>query len=162
MKSWLLHSTLSLMFCAMGVSTLMAQTVEWDEPPFGSFADSKTGEKSQTSSPVTNSTLIVKAPPETIIWVGSLRYGVIPENGEVAVKNLSAGSYTIRARLKGKRELRRMISLKAGAESSINLDFREPATKAELAFQNAVELREKGAHADAIKGYRSAIKLAPR
>jgi tetratricopeptide (TPR) repeat protein len=118
--------------------------------------------EAQTVSPTPNSTLTVKAPPETIIWVGSLRYGVIPENGEVAIKNLNAGSHTVRARLKGKREVRRKVNLEAGAESSLELDFPTPATKAELSFQTAEELREKGAHADAIKEYRAAIKLNPR
>jgi tetratricopeptide (TPR) repeat protein len=140
----------------------MARTVEWEELPIGSFVGSRTSAQSQTSSPITNSTLTVKAPPETIIWVGSLRYGVIPENGELAIKNLAAGAHTVRARLKGKREIRRKVSLEAGAESSIELDFTEPATKAESAFQTAEELREKGAHADAIKEYRAAIKLNPR
>ena len=145
MKSRLpqLQFILAVLFCAMGVETLMAQTV----------------------SPTTNSALTVKAPPETIIWVDSLRYGAIPENGELTIKNLSAGSHTVRARLKGKREIARKVSLDADAESSrsrIELDFPEPATKAELAFQTAEELREKGAHADAIKEYRSAINLHPR
>src|SRR5262245_12446932 len=148
MKSWLLHFILSALL-------------------IGLFAVPRTSARSQSAPSApnpapANSTLIVKAPPETIIWVGSLRYGVIPENGEVAVKNLSAGSHTVRARLKGKREIRRKVNLEAGAESSLELNFPEPASKAELSFQTAEELREKGAHADAIKEYRAAIKLHPR
>ncbi|HKQ76953.1 MAG TPA: tetratricopeptide repeat protein [Blastocatellia bacterium] len=133
----------------------------------GLFAVSPTSAQSQTSTPSANPTsansiLIVKAPSETIIWIGSLRYGVIPETGELTIKNLIAGAHTVRARLKGKREIRRKISLESGAESSVELDFPTPATKAELSFQIAEELREKGAHAEAIKEYLAAIKLNPK
>jgi len=125
------------------------------------FVNGSRYDEAQTVSPTTNATLTAKAPPETIIWVDSLRYGVVPENGEITVKNLSAGSHTIRARLKGKREVARKIILSADAQQSLQLDFPAPASNAEMAFQTAEELREKGKHADAIKEYRAAIKLRP-
>lgn len=107
------------------------------------------------------SSILIKTSPETIIWVDSLRYAVVPENGEMTVKNLSAGTHTIRARLKGKREIVRRIVLTAAEQKTFQIDFRAPASKAELAFQTAEELRGKGKHADAIKEYRVAIKLRP-
>ncbi|MGH9766617.1 MAG: tetratricopeptide repeat protein [Blastocatellia bacterium] len=140
----------------------MAQIVGWKlttNPQ--SQPSSQTSAQSQTSPQTTNSTLTAKAPPETIIWVDSLRYGVIPEGGEITIKNLSEGAHTIRARLKGKREITRKIVLDADSQESVQLDFPTPATKAELAFQTAEEFREKGAHADAIKEYRAAIELRP-
>lgn len=107
------------------------------------------------------SSLLIKTSPDTVIWVDSLRYGLIPENGELSVKNLSAGAHTIRARLKGKREVMHKIILTADAQQSFQIGFPAPADKAELAFQSAEELREKGKHADAIKAYRAALKLHP-
>jgi Flp pilus assembly protein TadD len=105
--------------------------------------------------------LLIKTSPDTVIWVDSLRYGVVPESGELTVKNLPAGARTVRARLKGKRELTRKVVLAAETPQSVQLIFTAPADKAELAFQTAEELREKGAHADAIKEYRAALKLRP-
>ena len=165
MKSWLLRIIPLFLFCAIAVSASMAQTVDadqqWRALP-GLLATRPSSEQTQSASPAPSTTLTVKAPPETIIWVDSLRYGTIPESGEKAIKNLSAGSHSIRARLKGKREIRRRVNLESGSESSINLELTEEASKSELAFQTAEELREKGAHADAIKEYRSAIKLSPK
>jgi tetratricopeptide (TPR) repeat protein len=116
-----------------------------------------------TSTPsAPTSTLTVKSAPGTIIWVNSLRYGAIPEDGAITIKNLGAGSHSVRARFKGKREIARRINIEAGAEASIELDFPQPASNAESAFQNAEELREKGEHAEAIKEYRAAIKLSPK
>jgi tetratricopeptide (TPR) repeat protein len=107
------------------------------------------------------SSLLVKTSPETIIWVDSLRYGVIPDSGELTINNLPTGARTIRARLKGKREVTRKVVLAADTQESVLLNFSAPADKADLAFQTAEELREKGKHADAIKEYRAAIKLRP-
>jgi tetratricopeptide (TPR) repeat protein len=108
------------------------------------------------------SILHVKTLPGAIVWVDSLRYGVVPESGELTVKNLRAGAHTVRARLKGKREITRTVRLVADSQESIQLALSAPADKAELSFQTAEELRERGKHADAIKEYRNAIKLRPR
>ncbi|MGE0129373.1 MAG: tetratricopeptide repeat protein [Blastocatellales bacterium] len=113
------------------------------------------GQSNSTSS------LLIKTAPDTIIWVDALRYGVVPASGELTINNLPAGSRTIRARLKGKREIARKIVLPADTQQSVQLTFLTPANKAELALQTAEELREKGKHADAIKEYRLAIKLRP-
>jgi tetratricopeptide (TPR) repeat protein len=106
--------------------------------------------------------LVIKTSPGAIVWVDSLRYGPVPESGELTVKNLRASSHTVRARLKGKREITRTIKLAADSQETIQLNLSAPADKAELAFQTAEELREKGKHAEAIKEYRQAIKLRPR
>jgi tetratricopeptide (TPR) repeat protein len=108
------------------------------------------------------SSLTVKTLPGAIIWVDSLRYGLVPESGELAIKNLSLGMHTVRARLKGKREITQAIKLSADSENSIQLSLSAPADKAELSFQTAEELREQRKHAEAIKEYRNAIKLRPR
>ncbi len=107
------------------------------------------------------SSLIIKTAPDTIIWVDSLRYGVAPASGELTINNLPAGAHSIRARLKGKREIARKIVLAAGGRQSFQISFPAPANKAELAFQTAEEFREKGKHAEAIKEYRAAIRLRP-
>ncbi|MGH9852707.1 MAG: tetratricopeptide repeat protein [Blastocatellia bacterium] len=108
------------------------------------------------------SSLLIKTSPGAIIWVGSLRYGPVPESGELTVGNLRAHAHTVRARLKGKREIWQTIKLTADSQQTIQLNLSAPADKAELAFQTAEDLREKGKHEEAIKGYRLAIKLRPR
>jgi tetratricopeptide (TPR) repeat protein len=108
------------------------------------------------------STLTVQTTPGSTIWVDSLRYGSVPENGELTVKNLNAGSHALRARLKGKREITQTVKLAADSGQTIQLTFSAPADKAELSFQTAEELRQRGKHADAIKEYRAAIRLRPR
>jgi tetratricopeptide (TPR) repeat protein len=109
-----------------------------------------------------NASLTVKATPQTTVWVDSLRYGAVPASGELAVKHLPAGSHTVRARLKGKREISQNVTLAEGASQALQITFTAPADSAELHFQAAEELREQSKHADAIKEYRAAIKLRPR
>jgi len=103
--------------------------------------------------------LTVKTEPGTIIWVDSLRYGVVAEGGELIVNNLSLGSHTVRARLKGKREITQGIKLSGESNQTIQLDLSKPADKAELNFQVAEELRVIGKHTEAIDLYRRAIEL---
>jgi hypothetical protein len=37
--------------------------------------------------------LLIKAEPGTIVWVDNLRYGAVPEGGELTIKNLKAGCW---------------------------------------------------------------------
>lgn len=106
--------------------------------------------------------LIIQTAPQTIIWVDTLRYGSVPASGELPIKNLRAGAHTVRARLKGKREITQAITLAANERQPLRLTLTAPAEQAELHFQNAEELRERGQHAEAIKEYRAALKLRPR
>jgi tetratricopeptide (TPR) repeat protein len=103
--------------------------------------------------------LTVKTQPGTIIWVDSLRYGAVSEGGEITVNNLSMGTHTVRARLKGKREIAQGIKLSGEPNQTIQLELLKPADKAELDFQSAEELRETGKHKEAINLYRRAIEL---
>ncbi len=108
------------------------------------------------------SSLIINTSPGTIIWVDSLRYGAVPESGELRIDNLRAGSHTVRARLKGTREITQSVTIADESPKSIELSLSNPADKAELSFQTAEELRESGKHADAVKEYRKAVKLRAR
>jgi tetratricopeptide (TPR) repeat protein len=109
--------------------------------------------------PPATSSLLVKAAPGAIIWVDSVRYGAVPESGELKIKHLRAGVREVRARLKGKREVTQTVSLTTGAQRALQISFAAPASEAELRFQEAEELRERGNHTAAIQTYRQAIKL---
>jgi tetratricopeptide (TPR) repeat protein len=109
-----------------------------------------------------SSSLTITTKPGTMIWVGSLYYGPVSESGELTVNNLPAGNHTVRARLKGMREVTHTVKIAAGSQRSIELTFTAPADQAEESFQTAEELRELGDHAEAIKAYRRAIKLRSR
>jgi tetratricopeptide (TPR) repeat protein len=113
-----------------------------------------------TATPATSAAsgaLDVKAPAGTIIWVDNLRYGAVPESGELTIRNLRPGSRTLRARLKGKREVTKSVAVAAGG-SSVTITLAAPAEAAEVHFQAAEELRERGRHKDAVKEYREAIR----
>jgi tetratricopeptide (TPR) repeat protein len=108
------------------------------------------------------SSLTITARPGTMIWVSSLYYGLVSDSGELTVNNLQASTHTLRARLKGMREVTQTVKIAAGSRQSIELTFAVPADNAEESFQTAEELRERGDHAEAVKEYRKAIKLRPR
>src|SRR5574341_402642 len=129
---------------------------------FASTLFIQAGAQHADPAPTQFGSLTIKTSPNTIIWVDGLRYGAVPEGGELTIKNLKAGARAVRARLKGKREIAQTIKLTADSQQTIQLNLSAPADKAELAFQTAEELREKGKHEEAIKEYRLAIKLRPR
>jgi tetratricopeptide (TPR) repeat protein len=108
------------------------------------------------------SSLTIATKPGTMIWVDSLYYGPVSESGELTVNNLPAGNHTVRARLKGMREVTQAVKIAAGSQPSIELTFSVSADQAEESFQTAEELRELGDHAEAVKAYRKAIKLRSR
>jgi len=111
------------------------------------------------SSSAASASLIVKTTPGAIVWVDSVRYGAAPASGELRIKNLRAGPHAIRVMVKGKREVREAVALGAGSRKTLQLSSNVPADEAELRFQTAEELRERGDQAAAVKEYRQAIKL---
>lgn len=116
----------------------------------------------QKVTPAATATLVIQTAPQTIIWVDALRYGATSARGELTIKNLRAGAHTLRARLKGKREVTQTITLAAGEQRTLPLTLTIAADQAEQNFQNAEELRERGKHAEAIKEYQAALRLRPR
>lgn len=101
--------------------------------------------------------LLVKADAGTIIWVDNLRYGTVPETGELAIRNLKVGTHKLRARLLGKSEVIQSFQLKANTPATIQITFKLPPSAAEESFQNAEALREKGKHKEAIAEYQAAL-----
>jgi tetratricopeptide (TPR) repeat protein len=113
----------------------------------------------QPTPPAASATLAVKTAPGATVWVDSVRYCCVPASGELTIKNLRAGTRVVRARLKGKREIAERVTLLAGAHRRLELSLSLPADEAELRYQTAEELRERGDQTAAIKAYREAIRL---
>jgi tetratricopeptide (TPR) repeat protein len=104
--------------------------------------------------------LQIESESGTIIWVDNLRYGTITDSGEITINNLKSGTHSLRARLLGKRELTQPVIVKANVANQVQLNFKTAAMPAELSFQTAETLREKGKHKDAIEEYRKALSLS--
>jgi tetratricopeptide (TPR) repeat protein len=102
-------------------------------------------------------TLTVKTSAGATVWVGSLRFGKVPESGQLTVSNLRPGNHTVRARLNGKHEGTESVALSAGEERTVSISLSHPAEAAEQHFQNAEDLRDAGKQSEAIKEYRLAI-----
>ncbi len=113
--------------------------------------------QAQSTEPIS---LQVKSESGTIIWLDNLRYGTIADSGEITINNLKSGTHSLRARLLGKHELTQPVIVKANAANQIQVNFKADATPAELSFQTAESLREKGKHKDAIEEYRKAVSLS--
>ena len=103
--------------------------------------------------------LVVKAPPNTVIWIDRLRYGKVGDDGTLIVKNVRPGSHMLRARLKGKREVTKTFAYLQGSSQELPVKLTAPAEKSELHFQMAEDLREAGKHPEALKEYRQAMAL---
>jgi tetratricopeptide (TPR) repeat protein len=106
--------------------------------------------------------LIVKAPAGTILWIDRLRYGKAGDDGALKIARLNTGAHSLRARLKGKREVTQSFTYSGTPTQEVAVKFAAPASPAELRFQTAEDLRESGKHKDAIKEYRQALALNKR
>ncbi len=121
------------------------------------FFGTRTGIDAQSTEPIS---LQVKAESGTIIWLNNLRYGTVADSGEITINNLKAGTHSLRARLVGKHELTQPVIVKANVANQVQLNFKTAAAPAELSFQTAEMLREKGKHKDAVVEYRKAVSLS--
>jgi len=129
----------TLLFCSLTSSNVLAQRPR-------TLSEETTG-------------LVIKAPPNTVIWIDRLRYGKTGDDGTLIVKNARPGSHILRARLKGKREVTKTFDYPQGSSQEVQVKLTAPADKAELHFQMAEELREAGKHPEALKEYRQAMAL---
>jgi tetratricopeptide (TPR) repeat protein len=106
--------------------------------------------------------LTINAEPNTIVWVDEVRRGVTDESGKMELKNVSAGRHVLRARANGFKETSLPL---IGGRRSVALKLVRTTDKAELAFQQAEEAREKArddaARTNAAELYRQALKLRP-
>lgn len=102
----------------------------------------------------------VRAPAGTIVWIDRLRYGKVADGGALPIRNLSTGAHTLRARLKGKHEVSQSFNYTSGTAQDIRVKLTAAASKSELHFQTAEELRESAKHREAIKEYRQALALS--
>ncbi len=89
--------------------------------------------------------------------MSSLRFGKVPDSGQLTISNLRPGTHTVRARLNGKHEGAESVALGAGEERTVSIPLSHPADAAEQHFQNAEDLRDTGKQSEAIKEYRLAI-----
>src|SRR5580765_2569389 len=99
-------------------------------------------------------TLTVKTSVGATVWVSSLRFGKVPESGQLTISNLRPGTHTVRARLNGRHEGAESVALGAGEERTVSIPLSHPADAAEQHFQNAEDLRDTGKQSESIKEYR--------
>src|SRR6188768_2839636 len=93
------------------------------------FQSPVSGERPRTvASP---STIMIKAPAGTVIWVDRLRYGKVTESGTLPIKNLSQGQHFLRARLSGKQEATQTFTNSTSGPREVTVKLSLPAGKAE-------------------------------
>jgi tetratricopeptide (TPR) repeat protein len=128
------------------------------------IADDKPAQAAQElpTAPAAPPALIVKAPTGTVVWIDRLRYGKTGADGALKIARLNAGAHSLRARLKGKREVTQSFTHAGAPNQEVAVKFSAPASPAELRFQTGEELREAGKHKEAIKEYRQALALNKR
>jgi Flp pilus assembly protein TadD len=106
--------------------------------------------------------LTVRTAPKAVVWLDELRRGTADESGTLAIKNVSPGAHTLRVRARGFRE--RTLPVAASQRGTLDVRLTPTTDEAELAFQEAEELAEKGgeSRARAVELYRRALTLRPR
>lgn len=127
-------------------------------------ASSQSTSSSLAGSSVKNRTVIVRTEPNAHVWLDEVRRGTTDQTGRLVIPNVSASRHTSRVRASGFRE-KSVPLLPRGSGSPIEVPLVRTTDKAELAFQQAEEIREKArddeARKEAVAAYKRALKLRP-
>lgn len=95
--------------------------------------------------------------PNASLWIDGVRYGTTDQSGKLTVKNISAGTHTLRVRAAGFKEVSQ--NLTGAQKGSIKIVLTKTTDEAELAFQQAESsLADKQKAAEL---YEKAVKLRP-
>lgn len=116
-----------------------------------------------TPTVAASKTITVVTEPNAIVWLDDVRRGMTDAAGGLELKNVSAGRHSLRVRATGFAE--RTLTLLPTQRGRVAVKLTSTTDEAELSFQQAEELREKGgeeARRQSIELYRKALKLRPR
>ena len=127
---------------------------------FSVFPQSKTGRnKLNAAKPVTARSISILTEPQAAIWIDDLRRGTTDDNGRLRIEKVGGGIKSLRVRAFGFEEKTQFLPAQSSGEVKVNLSKTTDA--AELAFQQAENLRESGSDAarpKAVELYRQALK----
>ncbi|WP_352431459.1 tetratricopeptide repeat protein [Pyrinomonas sp.] len=127
------------------------------------FAEAKAQRKASSSRPVA-SALIVQTEPNATIWLNDVRCGTTDGQGNLRVGRVPAGSYLLRVRARGFKEA--SLPVRVPSARAVRIRLARTNDQAELAFQQAEELRERAKSEEerrrAVELYRRAISARPR
>ena len=108
--------------------------------------------------------ITVVTEPNAVVWLDDLRRGTTNESGRLELAKVSPGRHALRVRARGFAE--RTLPLPPAQRGSVAVKLVRTADAAELAFQEAEELREKASDEEsrrrAVETYRRALTLRPR
>ncbi|MDQ3755504.1 MAG: tetratricopeptide repeat protein [Acidobacteriota bacterium] len=116
-----------------------------------------------TPTAAASKTITVATEPNAVVWLDEERRGVTDAAGQLELKNISAGRRSLRVRATGFAE--RTLTLPPARRGRVEVKLTRTTDEAELSFQQAEELREKGgeeSRRQSIELYRKALKLRPR
>ncbi len=130
---------------------------------FSVFPQSKTRQhKLSAAKPVTARSIAVLTEPQAAVWIDDLRRGTTDDNGQLKIERVGGGGKKLRVRAFGFEEKTQILSAQLNRE--VKVELRKTTDAAELAFQQAEDLRESGSEAARPKAaelYRQALKAKP-
>lgn len=107
--------------------------------------------------------IVVVTEPKSVVWIDEIRRGAADENGRLKIDSIRAGTRKIRVRAVGFAE--KTQTLTPAQKGEIKIALVKTTDEAEIAFQQAEELRESGKAENkqkAIELYKKALGLRPK
>ena len=118
----------------------------------------------KSAAPLGVSTLVVRTQPNAVVWLNDVRCGVTDAMGALIIRRVPRGAYTLRVRARGFKE--KALQVRVPTRGPVRVILVPTDDEAELAFQQAEELRERAKSEDdrrrAAELYRQALRLRPR
>lgn len=115
------------------------------------------------SKPATARSIIVVTEPKAFVWIDEIRRGTTDEKGQLKIEKLAAGTRKLRVRAVGFAE--KTQTLLPAQKGEVKVELAKTTDEAELAFQQAEQLRESGKEENkkrAIELYKKALQLRPK
>jgi len=117
-----------------------------------------------TRTPTAARAVTIVTEPNAVVWLDDLRRGATNESGQLEIAKVSPARHTLRVRARGFAE--RTLALLPAQRGNVSVKLVRTTDEAELAFQEAEELREKAGDEEsrrrAVEAYGRVIKLRPR
>lgn len=128
----------------------------------GVSAQTRKPSVSVKAAPAARSVTIVTE-PKSFVWLNNIRRGTTDADGRLKIEKLAAGKNTLRIRARGFAE--KTVALTPAQRGEIKIALTATTDEAELAFQEAEELRESGSAENrrkAVELYKQALAKKPK
>ena len=127
------------------------------------FAQKRPATAAAKPAAATGRTITIVTEPKAAVWIDEIRRGTTDEKGQLKIDKVSAGTRKLKIRAAGFSE--KTQNLLPAQKGEIKVSLVKTTDEAEIAFQQAENLRESGKEENkrkAVELYKKALEIRPK